>query len=240
MTVLNTVAFLLMLTGSFLLLGISIKEMASRIYLPLLKRKQFMRNRVETARGGHQLKGLPKLLEEAQNQLRNTGKENQFMTVCLISMFLSVVGASIGMMTANLFLVPILGYGMALMPFWYIMLTANSYKKHVNEELETALSIITTSYLRSENLLMAIEENLTYLNPPVYEVFAGFMAQTRLINANVRMALEWLKSQLENEVFKEWCDAMMACSGNRNLKSVILLVSLSAVVKLSKPVEYRR
>jgi len=252
---------------------------------------------------------LSRLMEETQNLLRNTDKEKQFMTVCLISLLMAAGGASIGLVTANLLLVPILGYGMALMPFWYVMLTANGYRRHVNEELETALSIITTSYLRSENLLLAIEENLTYLNSPVQEVFAGFMTQTRLINANIRTALERLKGNIENDVFKEWCDAMMACSENRNLKStllpivgklsdmrvvgaeleymmyapmkefitmailllssiplmfflnrtwfenltqtipgksvlsciaVVLLFSLSAVVKLSKPVEYRR
>ncbi len=309
MTVLNMTSFVLLMIGSYLLLGISLPGMASEIAHVLMNQKMTLRKQVEMARGRYQRKGLSRLMDETQNLLRNTGKEKQFMTVCFISLLMAAGGASIGLVTANLLLVPILGYGMALMPFWYVMLTANGYRRHVNEELETALSIITTSYLRSENLLLAIEENLTYLNSPVQEVFAGFMTQTRLINANIRTALERLKGNIDNDVFKEWCDAMMACSENRNLKStllpivgklsdmrvvgaeleymmyapmkefitmailllssiplmfflnrtwfenltqtipgksvlsciaVVLLFSLSAVVKLSKPVEYRR
>lgn len=45
--------------------------------------------------------------------------------------------------------------------------TAASYKKHLNEELETAISIITTSYLRTEDLIRAVKENLPYINEPV-------------------------------------------------------------------------
>ena len=39
-------------------------------------------------------------------------------------------------------------------------------EKELNAELETALSIITTSYLRSEDILSAFEENINYINPP--------------------------------------------------------------------------
>ena len=49
-------------------------------------------------------------------------------------------------------MVPILGIGFSLIPIWYLRSTAASYKKHLNEELETAISIITTSYLRTEYL----------------------------------------------------------------------------------------
>ena len=38
--------------------------------------------------------------------------------------------------------------------------------KVIAAELETALSIITTAYLRNEDILTAVEENLPYLNPP--------------------------------------------------------------------------
>lgn len=41
-----------------------------------------------------------------------------------------------------------------------------AFQKGVSAELETALSIITTAYLRSEDILTSIEENLAYLNPP--------------------------------------------------------------------------
>ena len=45
-----------------------------------------------------------------------------------------------------------------LAPFWYVKLTAGSFKKDVAAELETALSVITTAYLRTENFQQAVEE----------------------------------------------------------------------------------
>ena len=71
----------------------------------------------------------------------------------------------------NLLLVPVLAAGMMFLPFWYIKLTAGHYRKAVTAELETALSIISTAYLRSEDLQTAVEENINYLNPPVQGVF---------------------------------------------------------------------
>ena len=47
-----------------------------------------------------------------------------------------------------------------LTPFWYVKLTADSFKKDVAAELETALSVITTAYLRTENFQQAVEENV--------------------------------------------------------------------------------
>jgi hypothetical protein len=128
-----------------------------------------------------------------------------------------------------MFLVPTLAGGLSLLPFWYILFTANYYKKHLNLELETALSVITNSYLRSESIITAVDENITYLNPPVADVFKAFLAQTRLINSNTRLALENLKDRIDNNVFQEWCDAVIACQEDRNLKSTLLPI----VLKLS-------
>lgn len=40
-------------------------------------------------------------------------------------------------------------------------------------ELETALSVITTAYLRTEDIVTAVKENTAYLNPPVSSI-SGF------------------------------------------------------------------
>lgn len=91
------------------------------------------------------------------------------------------------------------GAGMRILflPFWYIRLTASHFKKDVSSELETALSIITTAYLRSEDILTSVEENLEYLNPPVKTVFADFVSRIRLIDPDLEAALEELKGKIE-------------------------------------------
>ena len=82
------------------------------------------------------------------------------------------------------------------------------FQKDVSSELETALSIITTAYLRSEDILTSVEENLEYLNPPVKTVFADFVSRIRLIDPDLEAALEELKGKIENDVFMEWVDAL--------------------------------
>jgi hypothetical protein len=121
----------------------------------------------------------------------------------------------------NVLMIPILGVGFALLPFWYVMFTANFYKKQINAELETSLSIITTSYLRSENFILAVEENVAYLNPPVGEVFRMFLAQTNLINGNLQLALENIKYKISNDVYQEWIDAVIACQEDKTLKTTL-------------------
>ena len=57
-------------------------------------------------------------------------------------------------------------------------------------ELETALSVITTAYLRTENFQQAVEENVRYLHPPVQEVFQHFLMR---INTSTRI---WMRRLL--------------------------------------------
>ncbi len=122
----------------------------------------------------------------------------------------------------NALMVPVLAVGFALLPFYYVKFTASKHKKQINMELETALSMITTSYLRNKNtIIRAIEKNLPYLNPPVSEVFRNFLMEAKLINSNTAEALEGLKKGMDNAVFHEWVDAVIACQDDYNLKNTL-------------------
>jgi hypothetical protein len=91
----------------------------------------------------------------------------------------------------------------------------------VAAELETALSVITTAYLRTENFQQAVEENVRYLHPPVQEVFQRFLMRIKHIDPDMDAALTDLKAAIDNEVWREWCDAVMACQTDRSLKSIL-------------------
>ena len=142
--------------------------------------------------------------------------------LCILSMLLFVLGVMIALTMKNGYLVLVLAVGFALLPFYYVKFTAGRHKKQINTELETALSIITTSYLRGKNtIIRAIEENQPYLNPPVAEVFRNFLLQAKLINSNIKEALEQMKPCIDNAVFHEWVDAVVACQDDYNLKSIL-------------------
>ena len=111
--------------------------------------------------------------------------------------------------------------GFLFLPFWYVKLTANHYKRDVSAELETALSVITTAYLRTEDIVTAVEENIAYLNPPVFRVFQDFLIQIKMVNPDVQAALRILRGRIDNEVFREWCDAVSDCQHDRSLKTTL-------------------
>jgi Flp pilus assembly protein TadB len=131
------------------------------------------------------------------------------------------VGTFIGLSLDNVLMVPVLAVGLSLLPFWYVLFTANFHKKQINAELETALSIITTSYLRNENFLLAVQENIAYLNPPICNVFKFFLGKTQMINADIRQALEEIRYKVSSEVYREWIDAVIACQEDKTLKTTL-------------------
>lgn len=158
---------------------------------------------------------------EVQSILKLTGREGWFPMICAVSLFLFAIGSGIAIVLGNFFSVPVLGIGFMLLPFWYVRLTQTHFKRDIAAELETALSIITTAYLRNEDIVTAVEENIDYLNPPVLSVFKGFVYRIKMINPDIAAGLEDMKVQLENAVFREWCDALIACQIDRNLKTTL-------------------
>ena len=81
---------------------------------------------------------------------------------------------------------------------------------------------------------------MQYLNPPVRNVFAGFLTQVRLINPDVDAALKTMKTKIDNEVFREWCDAITACQYDRSLKTTLtpIVSKLSDMRIVNAELEY--
>ena len=222
MTLLVTIAAIIAITGGFLLLRLSPFVFVEELATLARPKKASMRNRILESRNQKQPKGLKLLIMEVQSILRITGREERFSVLCVLSLFLFVVGVLIAVTMNNGFLVPVLSVGFPLLPFYYIKLTASRQKKQINGELETALSMITSSYLRNKNTFVkAVEENLPYLNPPVSEVFRMFLMETTLINSNLVEALEKLKLGIDNTVYQEWVEAVITCQSDHNLKSTL-------------------
>lgn len=234
------VAFLGMIAGSFLLLSLSPFEFAQSLVRPMQNRKKPIGKQIEEAKSPRQARGIRKTIHETKEVLALTGKSAKFGALCAISFFLLVLGVLVSILLDNFFMIPVAAVGMALLPFWYILFTAHSYKKQMNAELETALSIITTSYLRNESIITAVEENVAYLNPPVADIFQGFLAGTKLISVNIKQALEAMKPRLDSHVFHEWIDAMTACQEDKTLKTTLtpIIFKLSDMRVVSAELDY--
>ena len=153
--------------------------------------------------------------------LKDTGRQEQFEFVKRLSIILFAVGAVLALMINNVFMVPIMGIGFSLVPIWYLRSTAGTYKKHLNEELETAVSIVTTSYLRTEDLIKSVKENIPSINEPVRANFESFVYESEMINVNLTSAINSLKMKVPNRVFHEWCNTLIQCQSDRTMKNTL-------------------
>ena len=97
----------------------------------------------------------------------------------------------------------------------------NIYEKQTKEELETALSIITTSYSRDGNIIMAVQENLPHIKPPLKECFTAFIGDAMAVSSSVKQALYNLKKKVDDEIFREWVDTLIQCQDNQEMKDTL-------------------
>ncbi len=219
--IIRILSFALYLLGIFYLLRLNVAEVMQELSEPFSARES-LKKRILLAKGKHKKNTFALMIEDTRNILKLNGKEEDFPKVCVFSVTLSIVGMLLGLTLSNFFIVPVLCAGLCTVPFIYIKYLGIRLKKQQNEELETALSIITSSYIRSENIVTAIEENKDYLNHPVKEVFQQFVLQANLVNPDVKVLLYNMKMQIDNTVFEEWCDAVVACQDDGALKTTLL------------------
>ena len=240
MTAVLLLAFAGMVVGCFLLIGLSPMEFTESIFSRILAKPSSIKSQINEATRRKKPNFLRREIMEAQEVLRLTNRTSMFGMLCACSLALAAVGVSVAVAIGNLFLAPVLAIGLMFVPFWYIKTTETNYKKAISSELETALSIITTAYLRNEDIITSIEENVHYLNAPVKTVFESFISRIKLSNPDVTAALLEMKQQIDNEVFHEWCDSLILCQNDRSLKSTLtpIVNKLSDMRVVNADLEY--
>lgn len=192
--------------------------------LQIITPRQTLHERAKAIRSGKKKKGLYYKLMSMKAALEATGKQKQFALICFASLVLFAVGIFTSILINNLFLLPALSVAFALIPFIYTATTISSYEKKTKEELETTLSIITTSYIRSDDIIAAVRENIPYIKHPLKQLFLAFEGDATAVSSNVKRALYNMKDKLDDEIFREWCDTLIACQDNRTLKDTLLPV----------------
>lgn len=240
MLTLRLVACIGMIAGCFLLWDIRMGDFTEELFRNILGKPKNIQDAIREENHTKKMPLLKREILEVKEILAATGRENQFPVLCTTALLLFAMGASAAILMNNFFMVPVLAIGFLFVPFWYIKLTSHSYKKDVAAELETALSIITTSYLRNEDILTAVEESIEYLNPPVQTIFQEFSSQVRLVNSDVGYALRELKTKIHNDTYEEWCDALLECQMDRSLKTILtpIVAKLSDTRLVNAELEY--
>ena len=221
MTFVYLICFLLLAVGAVLLLKLTPERITGDL-MRFVSPKQTLRDKVLTRKSKKKSRKITVELRRIKDALEQTGKGNQFAVACAASLLLMIVGCVIAIMIDNPFLVPVFAIAFAMIPFIYAKRTVAYYDNHVKEELETALSIITTSYVRTDDIVSAVKENIQYLKPPVKDIFAGFVAENMMISSDVKQSIRHLKEKVNNSIFAEWCETLIACQDDRTLKDTLM------------------
>lgn len=217
------ISFVILIVGVVLLLRITPDQLTKDLSI-IFNKKKSLRDQSLTARGEKKTRKLVVEIQKIKTALEETGKEKQFSVACAASLLLMIVGCVLALAIRNPFLIPVLAVTFAAVPFVYLKKALSIYEKQVKADLETALSIITTSYTRNDNIIIAVRENIGYLKPPIKGLFESFLTETESINPDIRVAIAHLKEKISDTIFEEWCDTLIACQNDRTLKDTLMPV----------------
>jgi Flp pilus assembly protein TadB len=213
----------LLIYGTMLALNISFNDFAVWIGEIIASRRKnlSLQDRIKAAEKKQGRNVFKRTVSEAVLVLHLTRRASSYKFVAGLAVILGGLGvmAAIGM--GNYFLAPVLGVGLFLVPWWYVIYSKTAYLKNLNSELETTLSVVTNSYIRTENIIYAVEENIAAFGGDVKPVFERFLAEAKMLTADTKAALLRIKYNLGNNIFEEWIDALVACQDDKTLKSTL-------------------
>lgn len=221
MTFVYLFALVLSLVGIVLLLELNPDSVTKDINR-LLDYEESLTVQAKEAHGTETSRRLTRELNAIRYALRVMGKERQFAIVCTVALALFVAGLLLAVLLDNWFLAPVLGITFAIIPFVYVKSSMSNFEKTMNEELETALSIITTSYVRNDDIVQSVRENINYIKPPVKNMMISFINQATVISSDMKSAIIALRGASSNYIFREWCDALLSCQDDRTQKTTLL------------------
>lgn len=217
----SIISSLLLVIGIGILFGLTPERVTTDL-LSVITPHDTLREQSRSLRENKKRHSVYEKLMKIKTALTVTGKAKQFSLICFLSVVLFVIGILLSVAIKNLFLLPTISIALALVPFIYTTNILSLYERTTKEELETTLSIISTSYIRNDDIVYAVQENIEYIKPPIKEVFKSFETEATLVSSDIKKALHHLKRKIDDEIFREWCDALIQCQDDRTLKDTLL------------------
>lgn len=221
MTAVYVICFLAIAVGVVFVFGMTPDSITNDV-IRIFEKEETLREKALKAQGKKRSRKLTAKISRVRDSLVSSGKSGQFSLACTAALALMAVGCVAAFVIGNPFLIPVLAVAFAMLPFGFVRKTVSSYNAQVESELETALSIITTSYVRNDNIIDSVNENLKYIKPPVREIFQSFADECGYVSSDIKKAIANLKDKVNDTVFAEWCDILLACQDDRTLKDTLM------------------
>lgn len=220
-TIFKLTTFFLITYGLFSVFKVDIKKARSELSEFVGSKEYSIKSKILIAKKKKKENAILKLIFDTKNLLELAGRKERFSFIVIASVFGFTGSIVFSLSVNNIYIFLPLSIICLLAPFYYVKISYQRIEKMINEELETALSIITNSYIRNENIILAVEENIAYINVPVKNVFRDFLTQCNYISPDIKENLNNLKYKINNEVFTEYCNALILCQNDINQKHTL-------------------
>lgn len=187
------------------------------------KRRETAKEYVARINGAERESLMQRSRREARQVFEQTGQRGQYRRTLRLAQVTAALGLLLGLgVFRNPLLAIVLAVGFYYIPLWLTQFSLYRYDRFLGEELETALSLITSSYTRNNDILAAVEENLPYIQDPVRTVFTTFCNNLKFVDANAPAQLQRLRGALDNKIFRQWCDSLILCQDDHTLRATLL------------------
>ena len=200
-----------------------------RLFIKKLKAPRKRKSKKETARqyvnriNGNVKKDniIIKTHKDTEKALTLSNQSNKMPRVIFLSRILAILGGGYCVIVGNYILTPVITLGLYLLPQWLTRFSVYKYKRKLNIELSNTLSAITSSYIRHNDFVKAVEDNIQYMRNPVKKEFEQFLLQVKYVNSNIRENLDDLYEKFDNNIFKKWVLSVIMCQDDHNLAATL-------------------
>ena len=213
---LKVVGAILIIAGLFFIFRVDAVVFLDLLTKPFQKR-QAMKNRVNRIKG-KEPGAIQRQINNIKEMLDSANMGGNIRRYQLTAIMLAVVGFLIGTAIDNILAAIVLAFGLAMIPIFIIQIRTGEYIRNLNESVETALSVVTSAYVQSGDLIDAVKTSLRAIPSPMDDIFKRFLVDVELINSNVVQALYNMSDRVDRRYFKDWCSVAIQSQSDRELR----------------------
>lgn len=168
---------------------------------------------------------MAKQKETAAEILTETGQKEKLKKTFVYCFICSAIGALTGLLLGqNIILILVLGIGLFFVPLWRLKLYRNKYRKYLTSQLESSVTLVTTAYVRSGDIIKAVEENIQDISPLLRPYFEEFLKETT-VNPSIKNCVRNLRDKVNNPTFKEWCETLIRTLDNSEMREALMPIA---------------
>lgn len=160
-------------------------------------------------------------MSNAKNILQATRRTSEFYKTIASCVVFAIVGAAVGFLLKNVFAIVALAFGGFMVPIWRLKIYYQKYQKYLSMQLESSVSLITTAYIRTNDIIEAVEDNIENISDLIRPYFEEFLTEYK-INPNMKRCIRNLQNKINEPIFKEWCETLIKSYENSEIKENLL------------------